>query len=72
MITSSLRFWLKEATVFPINNSILAINYLNEFYGLNIILSKNFVDKTISKNCQNILLENGHLHFSGNDYLFKG
>jgi hypothetical protein len=56
-MTSSLRFWLKEATKFPIDNSILAINYLTEFYGSNIILGNNFINKAITKKCLDNLLE---------------
>jgi hypothetical protein len=70
---SSLRFWLKEATAFPINNSVLAINYLREFYGNGIILGHNFINKTISKNCLTNLLERKILTIQkDNWYLFIG
>jgi hypothetical protein len=73
MITSNLRFWLKEATVFPIDNSTLAINYLMEFCGTGIILGNNFINKTISKNCLNNLLERKILTIKKNNwYLFAG
>jgi len=55
---SSLRFWLKEATVFPINNENLAINYLTEFYGGNIV-PNSFIKEKISKGCLKDLLEQG-------------
>ena len=73
MITQSLQFWLKEATVFPIDNPILAINYLVEFCGNGIILGNNFINKTISKNCLTHLLKRKILTIQKDHwYLFTG